>query len=46
MHKDSPYPYVFAKVSDKHTLFVEETRYPYNLGINIDVFPVDGLSNN
>lgn len=43
--KDSSYPYVFAKVSDKHTILVEETRYPYNLGINIDVFPIDGLSN-
>lgn len=39
------YPYLFAKVSDSTTILRElNTSTPINnLGINIDIFPIDGL---
>lgn len=35
----------FAKVHDKRTSMRENTRVPLDIGVNIDVFPIDGLSN-
>lgn len=41
------YPYPFAKVSNSQTLLVEATNANFKgVGINIDIFPVDGLPNN
>lgn len=37
------YPYSFIKVSDERTLFVEKSNINYTLGVNIDIFPIDGL---
>lgn len=37
------YPYPFVKVSDERTLFVENADINYKLGVNIDIFPIDGL---
>lgn len=37
------YPYPFIKVSDERTLFVEHSDINYTLGVNIDIFPIDGL---
>lgn len=39
------YPYAFAKVSDKKTIFNTIDGYKVNgLGIHVDVFPYDGIS--
>ena len=35
----------FAKVHNKKTSMREDTREPLDMGVNIDVFPIDGLSN-
>lgn len=35
----------FAKVHNMRTSFEENTRIPFDMGVNIDVFPIDGLSN-
>lgn len=40
---DKNYPYPFIKVSDERTLFVESSEINYALGVNIDIFPIDGL---
>lgn len=38
---------VFCKVYDKRTTFIEESTLDYKkLGVNVDVFPFDGLSKN
>lgn len=37
------YPYPFIKVSDERTLFKENSKVNYTLGVNIDIFPIDGL---
>ncbi|MDE4541321.1 LicD family protein [Thermoanaerobacterium sp. R66] len=38
------YPYPFAKVSYENSIIDEDTdNMPYNIGINIDVFPIDNL---
>jgi lipopolysaccharide cholinephosphotransferase len=42
-HKDPAFPYTFAKVSNRNTCLVENTRLQYPMGVNIDVFPIDGL---
>lgn len=47
--KDSNYLWPFAKVSDQRTVVVEQARYVdkyKNLGVNIDVFPVDATTTN
>lgn len=46
MWRDSTFPYVFGKVFDTRTLLKEQAKTYPNLGINIDVFPLDGLSSN
>lgn len=38
------YLYTFAKVCNKHTLLLEDEVPGFELGINIDIFPVDFVS--
>lgn len=38
------YLYTFAKVCNKHTLLLEDEVPGFELGINIDIFPVDYVS--
>jgi lipopolysaccharide cholinephosphotransferase len=40
------HPYVFAKIEDTRTQFIENIEINYEIGINIDVFPVDGVPSN
>lgn len=40
-YKDSSYPYKFAKVSYERSILKENTDLKYNIGINIDIFPLD-----
>ena len=35
------YPYPYAKISDSETIFHEEIKESFELGVNIDVFPID-----
>ena len=35
------YLYTYAKVCDKHTLLIEDEVKGFELGVNIDIFPVD-----
>lgn len=41
---DHKFLYTFAKVSDERTLLVEHSSLKYNIGVNIDVFAIDGIS--
>ena len=43
---DSSYVYPFAKVCHTDTYLEEHTLCSYPLGVNIDVFPIDGLADN
>ena len=40
---DSDYPYYFAKVFEPKTILIDDLPKPYNMGVYIDVFPMDGL---
>lgn len=40
---DKKCPYNYAKVYDNTTKLIENTDYTYNIGVNVDVFPVDGF---
>ncbi|MDU5108231.1 LicD family protein [Clostridium sp.] len=40
---DSNFLYTFAKVSYDNSILIEETNIKYDIGINIDIFPIDGL---
>lgn len=40
---DKTFPYTFAKVFDKKTILKEDVLINYNIGVNIDVFPMDNL---
>lgn len=40
---DTTYPLPYAKVMDKNTILIENTNLKYEFGINIDVFPIDGI---
>ena len=42
---DKACPYPWAKVYDTKTSLCEESSVKYEIGINIDVFPIDGLPN-
>jgi lipopolysaccharide cholinephosphotransferase len=42
---DSSFPYTFAKVVDCNTYLIEDTSLKFPMGVNIDIFPIDGLSN-
>ncbi len=43
--KNSKFLFPFAKVCDKNTLLIEDTEKSSKLGVNIDVFPEDGVPN-
>ena len=38
------FTYIHGKVSDDSTILIENTIKKFPLGVNIDVFPIDGLS--
>ena len=40
---DKYYPYAFAKVCDPKTILIENIDHPCDLGVYIDIFPLDGL---
>lgn len=40
---DSSYYLPFAKVGNTQTSLLENVRYPLDYGVNIDVFPLDGV---
>lgn len=39
----SEYPYPFAKVEDKRTMLIENFDNAIKIGVNIDIFPIDGV---
>lgn len=39
----SKYPYSAAKVEDCRTILIEKFDYPIDIGISIDIFPIDGV---
>lgn len=44
---DKKFPYTFGKIMKKGTLVIEDSDFQYkDLGINIDVFPIDKFSEN
>lgn len=43
---DAKYPYPFAKVCDKETCLMEQIAHPSDLGVYIDIFPLDGMPDN
>ena len=43
MDKNQKYDKPFAKVSDKSTYLLENYKTEYDIGINIDIFPIDGF---
>lgn len=47
IHTDDKYYYLFAKASSLDTKVVEENSNRFNcqLGVSIDIFPIDGLGN-
>lgn len=44
--KETHYYYTFAKVVDQHTKMVEKETEGYEIGVYIDVFPVDYVTEN
>lgn len=40
---DSEFPYNFAKVEDKQTKMLEDLDLPVDIGVNIDIFPIDAV---
>jgi len=40
---DEDYPYIFAKLAYNKSKLVEFSSLPYDIGINIDIFPIDGV---
>ena len=43
---DKRYYYSFAKVEDVNTILVEKLPEKMDIGVNIDIFPIDGVPNN
>lgn len=39
------FPYAYAKISDLDTVLIEEIDSKFQIGVNIDVFPLDNLPN-
>lgn len=37
--------YAFSKLYDSKTTVVEKTRWPVKRGVNLDIFPLDGIGN-
>lgn len=42
---DPSFPYTFSKIIDTRTTLIEKTDIKYDLGVNIDLFPIDGINN-
>jgi lipopolysaccharide cholinephosphotransferase len=40
---DDNYPYTFAKVENIKTKLIEYADITYDIGVNIDIFPIDGV---
>jgi lipopolysaccharide cholinephosphotransferase len=40
------HPYAYAKVEDTNTILTEYSTIKYNIGVNIDIFPIDGMPTN
>lgn len=40
---DKNYPYSFAKVENANTKLIEFSDFCYDIGVNIDIFPIDGI---
>ncbi len=45
IERTNNYVFTFAKVEDTKTVLIENKTNKSNIGVNIDVFPVDGLPN-
>lgn len=44
---DPAYPWPFAKVVDTNTVMEEHIKYAYkNMGVYVDIFPIDGIPDN
>lgn len=43
--KNKEYPFLWGKLYDTTTTFIEKQRHPVKRGIYIDVFPLDGVGN-
>ena len=41
---DKSFPYPFAKMDDFRTIFEEEINDSYKIGVNIDIFPIDYIT--
>lgn len=46
LFSDEKYYYSFAKVEDTSTVLIENLPEKMDIGINIDIFPIDGVPNN
>ena len=44
--KDSHYPYQFARIQDKRTTYILRRSFKFLGGIPVDVFPIDGMTEN
>lgn len=43
--ENKEYPYLYAKVFDMTTTFIEKSRYQVKRGLFLDIFPLDGAGN-
>lgn len=43
---DKQYPYPYAKIDNTLTIFEEEIKDMYKMGVNIDLFPIDKVPEN
>lgn len=43
---DDKYPYLFARVQNKNTTYILRRNFQYIGGVPIDVFPLDGMTEN
>lgn len=41
--RDKNHPYLYGKVSDPETIVKENYDCPIEVGVNVDIFPIDGL---
>ncbi len=41
--KDRRFPLTFAKVYDRETVLIEASSIKFDIGVNIDIFPIDAL---
>ena len=46
LYVDSKFPFAFAKVEKNGTVLIENADCNTEIGVNIDVFPLDGVPNN